>query len=92
MRAIRRYVQAWWAAPAVVGAVAAFMSGLSDVMAQDLEDGRELAKDRGNVAGELACAAAGAGADVDDDHLFGLRERGGNLARDVGGARGRSSC
>jgi hypothetical protein len=39
MGAIRRYVKAWWTAPAVAAATAAFMCGMADVMAQDLEDG-----------------------------------------------------
>jgi hypothetical protein len=41
MKTIRNYVMCWWAAPAVAAAVAAFMCGLSDAIAQsgDLEDG-----------------------------------------------------
>src|SRR5438552_14791630 len=47
------------------------------------EDGRQLTEDRRDVACQLARAAAGTRAAVDDDHLFGLRERGGNLAGDL---------
>ena len=48
---------------------------------QAFQHGRQLADDGGHVAGQLARAAAGAVAAVDDDHLLGLAERFADLAR-----------
>jgi hypothetical protein len=39
MTVIRTRWMRWWASPAMAAAAAAFMCGLSDAMAQDLEDG-----------------------------------------------------
>ena len=50
---------------------------------QAFDDRRQLADDGRHIAGELARAAAGAVAGVDDDHLLGLGQRLADLARDV---------
>jgi hypothetical protein len=48
---------------------------------QAFQHRRQLADDGGHVAGQLARAAAGTVAAVDDDHLLGLRQRFADFAR-----------